>query len=132
MKATNLRIGNWVKSKLHGGLETEVFSVFHNSVKLGCNPLALYNEDEIEPIDLTHEWLIKFDFKNLSGRDEEEFYIKDKFQLELMFLSEQDTGFYYYSPINREDVRIKYVHQLQNIYCSQKEEELTIKSKYDK
>lgn len=70
----------------------------------------------VNPIPITEEWLLKFGFENKTGRDEEEFYIKDNFQLELMFLSEEDTGFYFFSPVAKKDIKIKHIHQLQNIY----------------
>ena len=37
IKTEDLRLGNWVKSKIHDGLETEVFSILsHQKLKIGC------------------------------------------------------------------------------------------------
>lgn len=120
MKATDLRIGNWVKSKLHDGLETEVFSVYHQSVKLGANPLALYKQDEIEQIPLTEEWLVKFGFDKVGTH-----FIYDRFSLHYMpaykfwYVNDLDSGFYI--------TKVEFVHEIQNVVFTLNSHELTIK-----
>jgi hypothetical protein len=54
MKATELRIGNWVKQP--NGI-IEVFTVSDLDDEGDINS---YLEDEIEPIPLTEEWLIRY------------------------------------------------------------------------
>lgn len=122
MKATDLRIGNWVKSKLHGGLETEVFSVFHHSVKLGANPLALYKQDEIEPIPLAEEWLFKLGFVKLDTNDI--FYIHEDC---MNFKLSKCLTMTAWHNLMLHDVKLEHVHQLQNLYYALTGEELTIK-----
>jgi len=102
IKAQELRIGNWVHSKLHC-LDTEVFTVFHKSVKLGLNPLALYNEDEIEGIPITEEWLLRFGFSNENLLDE---YYLEPYYFNIIDMTLDIGGVY---------VDLEYIHQLQNL-----------------
>jgi hypothetical protein len=114
MKATELRIGNWVKQP--NGI-IEVFTVSDSDDEGDINS---YLEDEIEPIPLTEEWLVSFGF------------IDDKitFELKGFMLGWYRNDEFYYLPTNQINVRnkiqIKYVHQLQNLYFALTGEELTI------
>lgn len=117
MRAEELRIGNFVKSKKDDWI---------TSVQIG----TIANCKNYKPINLNEEWLEKFGFVKA------ETYFKD-WQiggLELIFV------FDYYHPIihqyaelsSEEDQvigvsRIEYVHQLQNLFFALTGEELTVK-----
>lgn len=129
IKANELRIGNWVSSKCHNGLNTEIFAIRSSElIGLGANPLANYSLEEIEPIPLTEEWLLKFgflyngwnwDFQSFrfhaqGKNDRGEFYNTE-------FGIRKNKDFFIIS------FKIQYVHQLQNLYFALTGEELTIK-----
>jgi hypothetical protein len=116
MKATDLRIGNWVN--LYDDYNSEVTGLT-NTNKVWCvnnphNENCAWNPDKIKPIPLTEGWLKKLGFeKALNGWWDEtenwccnnnDFYLGAK-----MFLAKVD-----------------YVHQLQNLYFALTGKELTI------
>ena len=113
MKATELRIGNWVQTK-----QTEKqFQVTTSTFEV----LSVV-ESQYKPIPLTEEWLVKFGFK-FDGHCS--FWKSD---IELT----KDTGEEYYSVFNthgnslNRDGIVEHVHQLQNLYFALTGEELTI------
>jgi hypothetical protein len=122
METKELRIGNLISSKCHGGLITEIFSIIDSkNVKLGANPMALYKKDEIEPINLTEEILINFGF-NKTGINFE----LNKFEL---WTNINDGNYYFrYVYANKPSILIQYVHQLQNLYFVLTNKELKNKS----
>jgi hypothetical protein len=122
MKANDLRIGNLVLA-LTG--ETKYTEVVVNTI-FGYGINSYYNEaeyvyDEIKPIPLTEEWLLKFGFTPNKYNDE--FTLGD-IMLDCEY-TEKDTYNLsigeYQSPIE-----IHYVHQLQNLYYALTNKELTI------
>ena len=111
MKATELRIGNWVQTK-----QTEKqFQVTTSTFEV----LSVV-ESQYKPIPLTEEWLVKFGFK-FDGHCS--FWKSD---IELT----KDTGEEYYSVFNthgnslNRDGIVEHVHQLQNLYFALTGEEL--------
>lgn len=104
MKANELRTGNYVYDTL-GKVNTYIVKEPHNQVK---------------PIPLTEEWLLKFGFER-SGlyNVKDEVYVYDEYGL-------TDTGFEY--RFNYTQIKLKYVHQLQNLYFALTGKELTFKS----
>lgn len=97
MKATELRIGNWVNDF---AMES------HQVIHLTKDKIILET-----PIPLTEEWLLKFGFKHdgydyWNARDE---YFE---------LAQYPTYFMHSINCHEYDdgVEIKYVHQLQNLY----------------
>ena len=75
--------------------------------------------NEIEPIPLTSEWLLKFGFKRMNNA----------------YVSPHKNDFSLWNPKGEEEItfndtvmcpRIDYVHQLQNLYYALTGEELTI------
>ena len=133
MEATELRIGNYV---------------YTQSGKLVVNRDSIYKVENVnmqsarkyEPIPLTEEWLLKFEFEgslsNWYGKkyftDCEEtpeimkidYNLKSN-RLAIIDISDEldDTTFPIYTAKT-----IKYVHQLQNVYFALTGEELTIKN----
>lgn len=124
MEATELRIGNLVMDGYNNiGMVDSLFiagNLYLDRVDkidgIGTSYNALYKE--IKPIPLTGEWLEKFGFEI----DGNEFHFK-KGTLRI----DLDGRFWGYSQVVASEVRIKYVHQLQNLYHSLAGQELTVK-----
>ena len=115
MKAEELRIGNYIY------YSSEVSKDELMTVSIGTFGLMLYNSDQLSPIPLTEEWLLKFGFES------------DEITFEFNGFT---LGWYkgdkmYYLPTGQISLRhkkeIEYVHQLQNLYFALTGEELTIK-----
>ena len=111
MKAEELRIGNLVHDVLN-----------NNAKRINQENLCDFANGYVsfEPIPLTEEWLLKFGF--------------DETIVEGYPIYQSDKGFIveYYKDesvflILDFEVRIKYVHQLQNLYFALTGLELTIK-----
>lgn len=125
MKATELRIGNWVKySHLIENVLHEfdsISGIFENNlVSIKSRPYTAFTLDSVNPITLTEEWLLKFGFEE-DGHDWYFMSAKDRFT---------DIGYSYSIKKNVfevnecEMVEVKYVHQLQNLYFALTGEEL--------
>jgi hypothetical protein len=127
MKSNELRIGNYVlfnKSNNEIGCITSVETFVSNQFKVGFdNRIDIkYYDDEIKPIPLTEEWLLKFGFR--IGKTEE--YYELEF-VEMFGYDNEDWNFKYLGNLIKLD--LKYVHSLQNLYFALTGEELTIKKK---
>ena len=114
MEAKELRIGNYVQDEDGHIVQMELI---YFSVIFKCR----LSEDDIYPIPLTEEWLLKFGFENIdtneNGGDNYWYLSKGDFMLDRSFQSLQmNTGF-----------DLSHVHQLQNLYFALTGEELTIK-----
>ncbi len=141
MITTNeIRIGNWLQDIEHfkGEFQVEAISKY-----VVTSPDWSLELNEIEPIELTEEWLLKFGFTKL--------YHFSNIELSLEFgdITFEYSYTYHVNGINKmltlriwiEDVSSedipqlsgiyiengKYVHQLQNLYFAITGEELTIK-----
>jgi hypothetical protein len=115
MKATELRIGNLVRNNLNGEI-LKPCDVLCDGIN--TDNIEGLNYGFIEPIPLTEEWLLKFGFKwkNFAFRDgtftvryQKEFYV---------YLSVEGVR-----PIQ---IKLDYVHQLQNLYFTLTGEELIL------
>jgi hypothetical protein len=122
MKANELRLGNIVKfSYLQGTILTikdNVCEVIADTI------IAKLDYDDIEPITLTEEWLLKFGFKT-SAWDNHSTYRK------MIGNNDYTIVFDEYSNTMIGDImikEIKYVHQLQNLYFALIGEELSVKT----
>lgn len=107
MKATELRIGNWVYDE--GDITTPIETCY----------ITLNNTEWLNPIPLTEEWLERF---GLSKWKNKKIWSKSCI---LIYYSAKD-GFSYGKAHAR--TKIKYVHQLQNLYFALTSEELTCTS----
>ena len=106
MVAQELRIGNLIEQGV-----IEMMS--QNAVWINEKLLLI---DEIQPIPLTEEWLLKFGFEKFKGNNTDCFL--DNFEtscnMELFFWK------------GTQIKNINYVHQLQNLYFALTEKELTL------
>ena len=111
MKTSELRIGNWLKSRLTGkDFQVSAEDIFNISK----------DENVVEPIPITEEWLLKFGFETLDS----------------ICLHFKNNNFELYNSIGTSWVfSIRYmgliianyqnIHQLQNLYFSLTMEELS-------
>ncbi len=107
MKATELRIGNFIQYLMGDIITLELDGIDH----------IFKNIDKYKPIPLTEEWLEKLGIrKAFNDYDQIDFcgYYCDKLP---------QGGFIF----KATETPIKYVHQLQNLYFALTEEELEIK-----
>jgi len=107
-----LRIGNFI-SRLDLGsgtprIEQILELLAKRAVTSGpCKVIVLY--EDIKPILITEEWLLKFGFKH-SGNG---FYIHIPSLIEMYNIGDK----YFYSGLKGVSIgNIKYIHQLQNLY----------------
>ena len=142
IKANEFRVGNLVEmldkvitypsgvtKKTQNGGVFEIDSIHgDNTIRLKSNDMShpnycdgsigCFGLKNIEPIPLTEEWLVKFGFeKEMFSND---FSFGD---FELNFVN--DFFEFYYGKDNV--IKIKSIHQLQNLYFALTNEELTFK-----
>jgi hypothetical protein len=109
MKASELRIGNWVKSPLYG-VEYEIEFIYESpTIK------------EIEPIPLTEEWLLKFRFEKYY-----EYYVNSHLEISEMKSKKGYDAYCTDMDFSIFMTEVKYVHQLQNLYFALTGEELIL------
>jgi len=121
MKAEELRIGNYVYPDMS----------YPEPVKV-C-PKDFINTEHLDPIPLTEEWLLKFGFET----DSITFGVFINALRLRLFQIERSNSYndnknkftvtVYQSGRSIEICRVRYVHQLQNLYFALTGEELTIK-----
>jgi hypothetical protein len=131
MKASELRIGNYVNVPNYEQCPFRIDAFEHCSekfikvaqeVKLNgfeVHPITWYG-DNLQPIPLTVEWLLKFGFKNNS---------MNTYNILLQgFLLEYNLQHNVVDAVNKVhfnlNIPVKYVHQLQNLYFALTGEEL--------
>lgn len=122
MKSNELRIGNYIYS-----LETQnhqrITGLLEEQPFFDAITFDYPNYDEIEPIPLTEEWLLKFGFEKKGKRISKGwFYLWDENGIIVFALAEMHNEIGQY-------LNIKHVHQLQNLYFALTGEKLTIKTK---
>jgi hypothetical protein len=119
MKASELRIGNWVSSIY--GMEFQVYPMYFKQMPTDeKHNLILSNW---KPIPLTEEWLLKFGFERMKFFGTNINYLLK----EPICISTSDMVVEWNKP-NFIIKQIKYIHEIQNIYFALTGEELTFKS----
>jgi hypothetical protein len=144
MKANELRIGNYVNCPKDGQNPFRIDLLDFVSCGIGkfgmiydksVHPLTWYLQD-LQPIPLTEEWLLKFGFGKEKVNDlYDNAFIKYDVLSSDLYLRPSYMGGYYWGfnvpgKLDNElyDAKnIKYVHQLQNLYFALTENELEIK-----
>jgi hypothetical protein len=127
MKINELRIGDWYKSvKFGDAVKCDLSDLYDLCAKSD----GAYNDPPIdemfEPIPLTEEWLLKFGFEKILkyyalGIHQELFSGLMKFRFDRLLQK------WIFSIGTYKDItRVKYVHQLQNLYFALTGNELTI------
>jgi hypothetical protein len=113
MKASELRIGNWIAH------EPTIDDWEEIIVRPGTIIQCEISPDSFMPIPLTEEWLLKFGFewKNFALRN-------GKFTVRFQKYFYVYLSFEGVSPIQ---INLEYVHQLQNLYFALTGEELVVK-----
>jgi len=113
MKASELRVGNWVAS-CNNGVETTV-----GIVMAGVQTI-------FEPINITEDWLLRLGFKYVESYNN--YKIKaGEYWNSVKFDEDENVWIYnndYSDAGCYEITTIKYVHELQNLYHAINKEEL--------
>ena len=136
MKAQELRIGNYYLQDCLGGDISHITA--EDILELYDDPL----EDYFKPIQLTEDWLLKFGFDRRTEASDK-WYVDYRVAYSLFgaiqcgdeFILPWDDIYYIFCIATTNDgmesyetlTKIKYVHQLQNLYFALTGEELTIK-----
>ncbi len=121
MNANELRIGNWVHSKPHkSNIQFNFLVQYFDSDVFDANNYA--------PIPITEEWLDKFGFEKKSSHA---YYYNepiriDVFGCEFMVRFRAELDDYNLRLVELKNSKVKYVHQLQNLYFALTGEELSI------
>jgi hypothetical protein len=116
MKATELRIGNWVQS-VYFHANKQYIQVYPQAFMQIARDNPSLEVNSWEPIPLTEEWLLKFGFETNDVR----YWQISSFRLHINRYGE------WIFKVETFEKEIKYVHQLQNLYFALTGEELEIK-----
>jgi len=112
MKANELRIGNLSKSKRGTILSFIGITPINQNLYWTNDSNSIINNNDIEPIPLTEEWVVRFGLKEKPNHTA--FHIGDmQFDCKTMIggFHDNEFGLHYQTKIH-----IKHVHQLQNLY----------------
>jgi hypothetical protein len=85
------------------------------------------NEQDIDPLPLTPEWLLRCGFKDDGGNMWSGPEIENDDSIEYFTIKKKNAGFFFYGSEWTHGKPFLYVHQLQNLYFAMTGEELTIK-----
>ena len=139
MKANELRIGNWVEwvypnrapklSRKEWITDREVLQVQALGRRLVGVRDSSYQYDQIEPIPLTEEWLLKSFGFSYAADPKTMYYSKvfDEVALYEFIIKRKFGRSFFYFDTKNFVTQIKHVHQLQNLYFALTGEELIIK-----
>lgn len=105
----------WIVKKIDEDGDINIYNEIENLFEFS-------NIEDIEPIPLTEEWLLKFGFESIAGCVYKEF---GSIEIGLMKSSKR-----FYLQIRSENttIDIKYIHDLQNLWKVLTKEELTLKN----
>lgn len=125
IRASELRINNIVEAD---GIIQRVYRIWQNGAELveqedGDDDLD-YHENDIYPVKLTEEYLLKFGFE-ITKQTKEDNNIWTFIGSECKFELEQIIDFHLYDNMCF-GTQINYVHQLQNLYFALTNEELLL------
>ena len=126
MKANELRLGNLVTATL----TNEIYEIGIWALRViedGNYQNSYDTETKVyKAIPLTEEWLLKFGFKKQLdksfAKNDFSIFLDKRFKTNL-FLQENQEDFKWFS----YELKVEYIHQLQNLYFALTGEELKIK-----
>lgn len=129
IQANELRIGNTLQ---YLGVTVDVLEIQREScVELGYFETSVgfqrsLFDNDIQPIPLTEEWLLKFGFEFSDFGDEPPY---ESYTLNKVEMWDFNGEYWICNLIDQAAINteFKYVHQLQNLYFALTGEELTIK-----
>ena len=139
MKANSLRIGNLVSQNGFYGYVYSIESAEPRNdirfsdkdiITLFDNGITYVPIDEIEPIPLTEEWLLKFGYVKFElNQIYNEWYLNFdgilKYKIYETENSLKNTS-KFIMPNSNKPIKIQYIHQLQNLYFALTGEELKL------
>jgi hypothetical protein len=126
IQANELRIGNLVQTN-QGAFK--VFCIYQENARLSpflAEETNVRDYDDISPIPLTEEWLLRFGFKKRLGVPD--YFIGDRLKgsdFRINFSRNPVLIEFNYKELI--DVKIQYVHQLQNFFFALTGTELELK-----
>jgi hypothetical protein len=129
IKANELRIGNLVNYEQTTHLITCVNIDYTISIwvdKKNQEHLYTHQNNELKPIPLTEEWLLKFGFGE-ELKDEWKILVNGCWSFFICYYENQYNHWVGCGAEYCHGKEIKYVHQLQNLYFALTNEELKIK-----
>lgn len=124
IKANELRIGNYVLT-CHG-VDLKIYGIISKGNTGG------YLLETLKPIPITEEWLLGFGFEYINIDNDYHIYASLDHNYYLQIDVRKNTDEYTILDNSVDDLRdfalvkIKYIHQLQNIYFALTGEELTL------
>lgn len=128
MKQSELRLGNYATDNI----QTGIITVFNNDTcvlkhKSGIVKCKVSN---LNSIPLTEEWLLKFGFITFDSKQiYNEWFLNFDGILKYKIFHSKYTGVEEFTmPHSDKPIKLKHVHQLQNLYFALTGEELTFKS----
>lgn len=119
MTANELRVGNYLKGKKEPVVVSEIRE--QNWVKIHGNSSIFLLGNCFQPILLTEEWLLKLGFEQVRNC----YLVRDEFEAGLDG-NDFTNGVWTIIIDKKLPVKVKYVHQLQNLYSALIGEELTL------
>lgn len=126
MEAKELRIGNYLRDMV-SKTTLEVIELTKDDIVtyvIDRNKFPLKEGWGLEPIPLTEEWLLKFRFDKRYHTDSNDCYYHQDSDITLFLKSDVRGINFPYVMINRETIKVEFVHQLQNLYFAIKRHEL--------
>ncbi|EKT4545836.1 hypothetical protein AAIP58_000087 [Flavobacterium psychrophilum] len=120
MNASELRIGNYIKTITEGTHSQIVWQISLVGSELGVNS---YHISKIKPVLITKKKLLNFGY---SFENDFVFTLKNDFRYSIFI--KNDKYYFNYQGACGEflNKRVKYVHQIQNLYFSLTGHELTV------
>jgi hypothetical protein len=124
MKANELRVGNYLTNYKGEICQIKYFhsGEAYSDGKKDNHGTSVYSIDRSNPIPITEEWLLKLGFHEADRTGKYvDFSIGKHLYLRLPICKHLEKDYWY---ALRGDVKIQYVHQLQNLYHALTGEEL--------
>jgi hypothetical protein len=116
IKHNEIRIGSLISI---GGIVTQVEGFCIWDFLVQSSKFAERHISEFEPIPLTEEWLVKFGFENKKG-------FLTLGLLSCVWGEEEACFYFYYAEDKNNEIKVRYIHYLQNLYFALTGEELIL------